>query len=132
MAAPTFFRRLNLGTALRGSPRPAHYIFAFVFFVRLIALTRLASSSSLLPLSGDMHFYDDWARQIQQGRLTDHLAFSGLPLYAYLLALLYKVFGFSPFVPGFLQACLDAGTATLIYKIALRVFPNNGEPVRNK
>ena len=131
MAAPIFSPRLNLGTALRGSPGPAHYIFAFVFFVRLIVLTRFASSSSLLPLSGDMHFYDDWARQILQGRLTDHLAFYGLPLYAYLLALLYKIFGFSPFVPGFLQACLDAGTATLIYKIAVRVFRGNGEPVRN-
>ena len=36
--AATFFRRLDPGTVLRGSPRPAHYIFAFVFFVRLIAL----------------------------------------------------------------------------------------------
>ena len=58
-----------------------------------------------------MHFYDDWARQILHGRLMDHFAFYGLPLYAYLLAFLYKLFGYSPFVPGFLQACLDAGTA---------------------
>lgn len=130
-ASHIFFRRLNLGTALRGSPRLGHYIFAFVFFVRLIALARLASSPSLLPASGDMHFYDDWARQILNGRLTDHFAFYGLPLYAYLLAFLYKVFGFSPFVPGFLQACLDAGTASLLYKIAVRLFQRNGGPVRN-
>jgi tetratricopeptide (TPR) repeat protein len=77
-----------------------------------------------------MHFYDDWARQIVQGRFTDHLAFYGLPLYAYLLAFLYKMFGYSPFVPGFLQACLDAGTATLLYKIALRTFRADGEPIR--
>ena len=115
-------RRLNLGSALRGSPRLGHYVFAFVFLVRLIALARLTSSPFLLPSSGDMHFYDDWARQILHGRFTDHFAFYGLPLYAYLLAFLYKVFGYSPFVPGFLQACLDAGTATLLYKIAVRVF----------
>ena len=78
-----------------------------------------------------MHFYDDWARQILHGRLTDHFAFYGLPFYAYLLALLYKVFGYSPFVPGFLQACLDAGTATLLYKIAVRAFRNEREPIRN-
>ena len=132
MAAPAIlFRRLNLGAAIQGSPRLGHYLFAFVFLVRLVTLTRLASSPSLFPLGGDMHFYDDWARQILQGRLTDHLAFYGLPLYAYLLALLYKIFGFSPFVPGFLQACLDAGTATLIYKIAVRVFRKNGDLVRN-
>src|SRR5438067_318015 len=124
-------RRLNLGSALRGSPRLAHYLFAFVFLVRLIALARLTSSPFLLPSSGDMHFYDDWARQILHGRFTDHFAFYGLPFYAYLLALLYKVFGYSPFVPGFLQACLDAGTATLLYKIAVRAFRNEREPIRN-
>jgi tetratricopeptide (TPR) repeat protein len=116
-----------LGKALRASPGPAHYIFAFVFLVRIIALARLSSSPLLLPSSGDMHFYDEWARQILQGRLTDGVAFYGLPLYAYLLALLYKLFGFSPFVPGFLQACLDAGTATLLYKISLRIFRDNGD-----
>jgi tetratricopeptide (TPR) repeat protein len=121
-------RRPNLGSAFRGSPRLAHYVFAFVFFIRLLALARLTSSPLLLPSSGDMHFYDDWARQILHGRFTDHFAFYGLPLYAYLLAFLYKIFGYSPFVPGFIQACLDAGTATLLYKIAIRVFRANGEP----
>ncbi len=120
-------RPLALGKALRGSPGPAHYIFAFVFLVRLIALARLSSSPLLLPGTGDMHFYDEWARQILHGRLTDGFAFYGLPLYAYLLAFLYKLFGSSPFVPGFLQACLDAGTATLLYKIALRLFRDSDE-----
>jgi len=113
---------------LRCSPRLGHYVFAFVFLVRLIALARLTSSPFFLPSGGDMHFYDDWARQILHGRLTDHFAFYGLPLYAYLLAFLYKVFGYSPFVPGFLQACLDAGTATLLYKISIRIFQAPDEP----
>jgi tetratricopeptide (TPR) repeat protein len=121
-------RRPNLGSAFRGSPRLGHYVFAFVFFIRLLALARLTSSPFLLPSSGDMHFYDDWARQILHGRFTDHFAFYGLPLYAYLLAFLYKIFGYSPFVPGFLQAGLDAGTATLLYKIATRAFRANDEP----
>jgi Tfp pilus assembly protein PilF len=123
-------RRLSLGSAFRGSPRLGHYVFAFVFLIRLIALARLSSSPFLLPSGGDMHFYDDWARQIVQGRFTDHLAFYGLPLYAYLLAFLYKIFGYSPFVPGFLQACLDGGTATLLYKIAIRTFQNDTAPIR--
>jgi tetratricopeptide (TPR) repeat protein len=122
-------RRLDLGNALRGSPHLGHYVFAFVFLVRLIALARLTSSPFLVPSGGDMHFYDDWARQILRGRFTDHFAFYGLPLYAYLLAFFYKIFGYSPFVPGFFQACLDAGTATLLYKIAVRIFRNDGEPI---
>jgi tetratricopeptide (TPR) repeat protein len=69
-----------------------------------------------------MSFYNDWAQRILHGQWTDHLTFYGLPGYAYLLAVLYKIFGYGPFVPGLLQACLDAGTATLLYKIGQRVF----------
>jgi TolA-binding protein len=111
----SIFRRL-----LPDSLRLTHGVFAFVFLLRLFALLRLTSSPFLLPVGSDMHFYDEWGQQIAHGRLTDHLAFYGLPLYAYLLAFLYKLFGYSPFVPGFFQACLDAGTATLIYKITIR------------
>jgi hypothetical protein len=56
-------------------------------------------------------------QRILRGEWTDFRAFYGLPLYAYLLAGLYKVFGFSPFVPGFLQACLEAGTAAILFQI---------------
>ena len=64
-----------------------------------------------------MQFYDDWAKQILHGHWTDHQAFYGLPLYPVLLAVLYRIFGYSPFIPGLFQACFDAGTAALIYKI---------------
>ena len=106
----------------RGSPGSSHYVFAFVFLVRLIVLTRLASSPLFLPSGSDMHFYDEWAKQILHGRWTDHQAFYGLPLYPFLLGLVYSVFGTSPFVPGLIQACLDAGTAVLIYRITVRVI----------
>jgi len=78
-------------------------------------------------MRGDMHFYDDWAQRILHGQLTDHLAFYGLPLYAYLLALIYKLAGYGPFVPGLLQACLDAGTAVIIYKLGVGVFAHTPE-----
>src|SRR4051794_40231004 len=77
-----------------------------------------------------MQFYDDWAKQILQGHWTDHRAFYGLPLYPFLLALLYRIFGYGPFVPGFFQACLEAGTALLIYKITVRLI-TGGEPTRS-
>ncbi len=93
-----------------------------VFLLRIVVLTRLTGSPFLLPMRGDMHFYDDWAQRILHGQLTDHLAFYGLPLYAYLLALIYKLAGYGPFVPGLLQACLDAGTAIVLYKLGVGVF----------
>jgi tetratricopeptide (TPR) repeat protein len=107
------------------SVKPGYCIFATVLFFRLFALSRLSSSAFLLPGRGDMHFYNDWAQRILRGELTDHLAFYGLPLYAYLLAFLYRIVGYNPFVPGFFQACLDAGTAVLAYAIALKIFDPN-------
>jgi Tfp pilus assembly protein PilF len=99
-----------------------HLIFAGVFAVRLWTLLGLTRSALLLPTRGDMHFYNDWAKEILHGQFTQPLAFYGLPGYAYLLALLYKLFGENPFVPGLLQAGLDAGVAVLIYRICLRIF----------
>jgi Flp pilus assembly protein TadD len=69
-----------------------------------------------------MHFYDEWARRILSGELGDHLAFYGLPGYAYLLAALYKIAGYGPFVPALLQALLEAGTGMLIYKVSVGIF----------
>src|SRR5437016_8249588 len=99
-----------------------HLIFVAVFVLRLSVLLRLTRSALLLPTRGDMHFYNDWAQEIVRGQFTQPLAFYGLPGYAYLLALLYKIFGENPFVPGLLQAGLDAGVAVLIYQICLRIF----------
>jgi hypothetical protein len=107
----------------RSKLRASHYLFAAVFLFRLIVLGRLARSAFLLPTRGDMHFYNDWAQRIVRGDLTDHSAFYGLPLYPYLLASLYKIFGYNPFIPGLLQALLEGGTAVLIYQLALRVLP---------
>jgi Tetratricopeptide repeat len=106
--------------------QPAHYVFAGVLLIRVVVLARLTLSPFLLPTRGDMHFYDDWARRIVSGQFTDHLAFYGLPGYAYLLAALYKLAGYGPFVPALLQALLDAGTAVLIYKISVAIFSGTG------
>ena len=105
-----------------GSLGPGHYLFAAAFLFRLVALIRLTSSPLLLPSGSDMQFYDDWAKQIVHGHWTDHQAFYGLPLYPFLLALVYGVFGYGPFIPGFLQAAFDAGTAVLIYMITSRTM----------
>jgi Tetratricopeptide repeat len=112
---PKLFSRLRL--------QPAHYVFAAVLVVRILVLGRLAASAFLLPTRGDMHFYDDWAQRIANGQLTDHHAFYGLPGYAYLLAGLYKLCGYNPYVPELLQAVLDAGTALLLYKICVALVP---------
>jgi len=107
---------------------PSHYLFAAVFLLRLIVLMRLTGSAFLLPNSGDMHFYNEWAQRILHGQVTEHHAFYGLPLYPYLLASLYALFDSSPFIPGFLQAILDGGTAVLLYKLAVKIFSSPAPP----
>jgi tetratricopeptide (TPR) repeat protein len=98
------------------------FLFVVVLALRLYGLAKLTESQFLLPNAGDMQFYNDWALRILRGNWTDHMAFYGLPLYAYLLAAIYWVCGHNPFVPAFLQACLDAGTAVLIYRLGVSVF----------
>ena len=55
------------------------------------------------------------------------MRFTGIPLYPYLLALIYKLFGYGPFLPGFLQSCADAGTAVILYKLAERLFTDSAD-----
>jgi Tfp pilus assembly protein PilF len=110
----------------RFSPGLPHYLFAGVFLVRLIDLVRLSRSPLFLPARGDMHFYNEWAQRILRGELDLHHAFYGLPLYAYGLAFMYRLFGYSPFIPGLLQALIDSGTAVLIYSLTLRSLGPRG------
>ncbi len=114
------------------SPTLGVYVFAGVFLLRVFVLFRLSASPFLLPSRGDMYFYNDWALRILHGHWTDHFAFYGLPLYAYLLAGIYKVCGYTPFVPGAIQAALDAGTAVLIFKISDVLLSALREPLPGK
>ena len=109
-----FFRRF--------SPGPGHYLFAGVLVLRLISLLRLAGTPFFMPARGDMHFYNEWALRILRGEAGPGGAFYGLPLYPYFLASIYKLFGYSPFIPAFLQALLDAATAALIYSLSLHLL----------
>ncbi|MBV9618260.1 MAG: hypothetical protein JO201_03530 [Verrucomicrobia bacterium] len=79
-----------------------------------------------MPSRGDMHFYNDWAIQILHGQFAQPLAFYGLPGYAYFLAGIYKFVGDNPFVPGLLQAALDAATAVLLFSICGEIVSRRG------
>ena len=111
------------------SPSLPYYLFAAVFILRLFCLERLSRSPLFLPARGDMHFYNDWALRILRGEFDLHTAFYGLPLYPYFLALVYRFFGYSPFIPGLLQALIDSGTAVLIYVITQRLVSDAGQPL---
>lgn len=92
------------------------------FLVRLLVLSRFSREFYFLPNSGDMKFYNDWAQRIVNGQAVEAQAFYGLPGYAYLLAAVYWIAGFDPFLVGVLQACSEGLIAVLIYQIAQLAF----------
>lgn len=115
----------------RGSLRTEHIVFCAALLLRLFALARLTYAAALNPSGGDMLFYQQWAERIRAGHLTDGHAFYGLPLYAYWLAAIYKLFGAGPFLPLFLQALWDAAVAAIIYKIAISCFATPDDESRS-
>jgi hypothetical protein len=117
--------------SLRAIPICA-YVLLGVFVLRLLVLVRLTDSQFLLPNSGDMLFYNDWALRILRGNWTEHTAFYGLPLYAYLLAGIYKICGYSPFIPGLLQAGCEGGTAVFLYKSGVLAFAGASDQPEQK
>ena len=107
---------------------PAAWIFIVAFGVRLLTLVRFANSAHFLPDSGDMKFYNGWALRILHGQWTDHMAFYGLPGYAYFLAGIYSIMGYVPFVVGLLQIAADSATAALLFSIAVEIFTHTSKP----
>ena len=99
------------------------WVFGFAFTVRLLVLIRFGDSAYFLPTSEDMKFYADWARRIAGGEWTEHKAFYGLPGYPFLLGGIFAAVGFDPFAVGLLQTFAEAGTAALLFQIAVWAFP---------
>ena len=97
-------------------------VFLLIFVVRFLVLTRLTNSPYFIP-DGDAKFYTDWAFRIMHGQWTDHQAFYGLPGYAFLLAGIFSVGGFNPFLVGFIQAGVDGAIGVVMLQIAVLLLP---------
>jgi hypothetical protein len=76
-----------------------------------------------------MQYYSDWALRIARGQWTDHLAFYGLPGYAYLLAGFYFLLGFDPFTVALVQAGVFAGIATIVFHLTRKIVLANRRDV---
>jgi Tfp pilus assembly protein PilF len=98
-------------------------IFILACLVRFVYLSQIKSS---LPLfyapSMDELYHDTWARQIAAGSWIGSEPFFKGPLYVYLLALIYKIFGHNYYLPRFFQIVLGSGSCVLIFWIARKLF----------
>jgi tetratricopeptide (TPR) repeat protein len=70
----------------------------------------------------DELYHDRWAQQIASGDWVGNEPFFRAPLYIYLLALTYKIFGHSFFLPRFFQIILGSFSCVLIFLIAKKLF----------
>lgn len=70
----------------------------------------------------DEAVHDSWARGILSGEFPGNQPFFRAPLYYYLLALVYWVFGPGYLLPRISQALLGALTCVLIYELARMIF----------
>ena len=96
-------------------------IFVIAFAAR--ALFFLLRGTSPLDgfLAGDEEYYLAWARRIAAGDWWGSQVFEQAPLYPYLLAVLFRLFGESRDLAICLQLAVGGGTAVLVYACARRL-----------
>jgi len=97
-------------------------IFLLALLVRIVYLIEVKDSPILTHPGLDMQAYDLWAQRIAQGEWLGKKVFYQSPLYPYLLALFYVIFGRKLFVIYFIQLFLGALDCLLIYGIGKRAF----------
>ena len=94
------------------------YVSAGLFTLALVLRIIFAVQWQNMPYGDtpllDARAYDDWAQSITDGHLLRHQAFYQSPLYPYVLALFYKVFGHDLFGASLLNAVLDSFTAVTL------------------
>ncbi len=97
-------------------------IFAVAFTMRAIYFRQIHNSPPFAILSLDDSYYDTWALQISKGDLLGKEVFYGLPLYPYLLGLIYSIFGHSIFIARLAHALFDSISCVLLFALGKRIF----------
>src|SRR6267142_2965053 len=97
-------------------------VFLFALLLRLEYLRQLSGSGLWDYLRLDPLYYHDWAVRISRGEVAGTQTYEMTPLYAYVMAAVFRLFGYSLFLPRLLQALVGAGTCALTALLGCRVF----------
>ena len=108
--------------ALRRDRRWIAALFAFAFVLKLVFILQSLGSLQIRVPILDARFYDETARDIAAGNIIRGEAFFMGPLYAYLMAIVYGVFGESLLLKGLIQIAGGSLTVVLTYLVGARVF----------
>lgn len=101
-------------------------VFLFAFILRLVYIHQLAGTYFFAPFKGgyDDVIFDNWAMEILRGNwLGDPVIYIyRMPLYVYILAGIYYLFGHSYWAVYIIQSIVSAGTCVLVYAIGRLYF----------
>ncbi len=112
----------NLQDRWRQDKSLAIIVFMAAMAVRLVFIGQWHTTPyGDLPLL-DAQAYDKWAQNILNGAWLHGKAFYQSPLYPYVLAVLYGVFGHSFFLASLFNTLLDSATCALLSCFAFRSF----------
>lgn len=98
------------------------WIVGIGLLLRLIYILQLKGSIFWGNYVLDAQALDLWAKQIADGHLVGTQPFFRAPLYAYLIGLIYAVFGTSPLPVILFQTLLGVGVVYLTFVYARRLF----------
>jgi 4-amino-4-deoxy-L-arabinose transferase-like glycosyltransferase len=97
-------------------------LFLLALVIRLVYLVQIRSSPFFDSPVADPGWHDAWAMEIAQGDWVGQEVFFRAPLYPYLLALFYTIFGHSYFMARLAQILLGSASCVLVYLVAKTAF----------
>ncbi len=97
-------------------------VFGAALLMRLAYLKLLHDSPLWADLPVDLGYYRDWALAIASGKWGGGELFEQSPLYAWILAVLYTLFGPGLLAPRLLQILVGSITCVLIVRVGRRVI----------
>jgi tetratricopeptide (TPR) repeat protein len=103
-------------------------IFFLAFTLRLVYLLQVKGNPHFFSPTMDQLYHDIWAQNIAGGNWIGGKVFFRAPLYAYFLAIVYKIFGHNYIIPRLIQHLIGSFSCILVYLVAKRVF--NGSTIR--
>lgn len=102
---------------------PVLIIFISAFFLRFFAFTFLKDNYFFFSHpSTDVTYFENWAKETASGRWLGDKTFYGLPLFAYFLAVLYRLMLFQFHVIPFILITIGAVNCVLTFCIAQKLF----------
>ncbi len=115
--------------ALRVKKTEVYIIAGLVFLAVVLRLWYIHdyTRTSVYPLleQSDSEAYAQWGRDIASGEIISAGAFMKWPLYAYMLGLLFGIFGYSPPLVYGLQFLIGSVNCVLVYLITRRLARRN-------